>query len=280
MKNFIFRCLLATAAITVVGLAIPQTTPAQDATPSWLKPYKSQIWNPQSILLLVVLAGSGYVLMSSSNKKKNRMANARWAGSTEKKAAQRIAFKQLNERRRDGLTTWINTPIIASLKKPQVKNGNLTRRYNINPQASTIFIPDGQRGTAVCGAPGSGKTFSVIDPMVRSVIDQGFPICLYDFKFPGGQAEIHAAYARSRGYDVRIFAPQRRAYGEAHFNLVIKDLKRRNQHSAIDKNGINLRITALEKLLPKQASVKPIDVMQDIFSDVTQELNYLDNPSR
>ncbi len=81
------------------------------------------------------------------------------------------------------------------------------KRYDINPQSHTVFIPDGQRGTAVCGAPGSGKTFSVIDPMIRSVIDQGFPICLYDFKFPGGQAEIHAAYARNKGYDVRIFAP-------------------------------------------------------------------------
>jgi type IV secretory pathway TraG/TraD family ATPase VirD4 len=207
MKNFIFRYLLITAAITVTGLALPGIAPAQDTIPSWLKPYKQQLWNPQSLLLLVILGGSGYVLMSGNGKKKNHMASARWAGNQEQKAAQQVAIKQLNERRRDGLTTWINTPIITSLKKPQVKNGNVTKRYDINPQATTIFIPDGQRGTAVCGAPGSGKTFSVIDPMVRSVIDQGFPICLYDFKFPGGQAEIHAAYARNRGYDVRIFAP-------------------------------------------------------------------------
>jgi type IV secretory pathway TraG/TraD family ATPase VirD4 len=93
------------------------------------------------------------------------------------------------------------------LPTPQERNGKIVKRYQINPQHHTIFIPDGQRGTAVCGAPGSGKTFSVIDPMIRSVIDQGFPICLYDFKFPGGQAEIHAAYARNKGYDVRIFAP-------------------------------------------------------------------------
>jgi type IV secretory pathway TraG/TraD family ATPase VirD4 len=207
MKNFIFRCLLITAAINMTGVVLPEIAPAQDAIPSWLRPYKQQLWNPQSLLILVILGGSGYVLLSGNDKKKNQMANARWAGSREKKAAQQIAIKQLNERRRDGLTTWINTPIITSLKKPQVKDGNVTRRYDINPQATTIFIPDGQRGTAVCGAPGSGKTFSVIDPMVRSVIDQGFPICLYDFKFPSGQAEIHAAYARNRGYDVRIFAP-------------------------------------------------------------------------
>jgi hypothetical protein len=73
---------------------------------------------------------------------------------------------------------------------------------------------------------------------------------------------------------------QRRAYGKANFNLVIKNLKRQNQHRVIDKNAIQVRIAALEKLLPKQASVKPIDVMQDIFSDVTQELNALDNPHK
>ncbi len=105
------------------------------------------------------------------------------------------------------MTTWINTPIITPLDRPKQRDGKIVERYHIAPQHHTIFIPDGQRGTTVCGAPGSGKTFSVIDPMIRSVIDQGFPICLYDFKFPGGQAEIHAAYARNRGYDVRIFAP-------------------------------------------------------------------------
>jgi hypothetical protein len=70
---------------------------------------------------------------------------------------------------------------------------------------------------------------------------------------------------------------QRRAYGEANFHLVIKNLKKQNQHSVIDVNGIQARIAVLEKLLPKQASVKPIDVMQDVFSDVTQELNTLNN---
>jgi hypothetical protein len=117
-------------------------------------------------------------------------------------------------------------------------------------------------------------------------IDQGFPICLYDFKFteifspeeflklPAGSCVfINPAYAHGEEASVPMKLKvkigdgemQRRAYGEAHFNLVIKNLKRRNQYGAIDKNGINLRITALEKLLPKQTSVKPIDVMQDIF---------------
>jgi type IV secretory pathway TraG/TraD family ATPase VirD4 len=211
MKIFILKYLLIIAAIT--GVSITEIQPAQAQTlpdisvPQWLQPYKQQLWTPQGLLTLAALAIGGYWLMTDDKSSHGRMAGAHWAGGQEKKAARQVAIKQINERKRDGLTTWINTPIITPLKNPRMKAGKVSKRYEISPQASTVFIPDGQRGTTVCGAPGSGKTFSVIDPMIRSVIDQGFPICLYDFKFPGGQAEIHAAYARNKGYDVRIFAP-------------------------------------------------------------------------
>jgi type IV secretory pathway TraG/TraD family ATPase VirD4 len=218
MKKFIFRyLLLVLAVVSLAPMTIAATTIAtapsaqakpDNSVPTWLQPFKQQLWNPQALITLALLSVGGYVIMSGDKStKKGRMASAHWAGSREKLAARKVAIKQINERKRDGLTTWINTPIITPLDRPKERNGKIVERYHIAPQNHTIFIPDGQRGTTVCGAPGSGKTFSVIDPMIRSVIDQGFPICLYDFKFPGGQAEIHAAYARNRGYDVRIFAP-------------------------------------------------------------------------
>jgi type IV secretory pathway TraG/TraD family ATPase VirD4 len=211
MKIFILKYLLIIAAITGVGITEIQPAQAQTlpdiSVPQWLQPYKQQLWTPQGLLTLVALGIGGYWLMTEDRSGRGRMAGAHWAGGQEKRAARQVAIKQINERKRDGLTTWINTPLITTLKKPRMKAGKVSKRYEISPQANTVFIPDGQRGTTVCGAPGSGKTFSVIDPMIRSVIDQGFPICLYDFKFPGGQAEIHAAYARNKGYDVRIFAP-------------------------------------------------------------------------
>ncbi len=211
MKVFILKYLLIITAITGVG--ITEIKPAQAqllpdiSVPQWAEPYKQQLWTPQGLLTLVALGIGGYWLMTEDQSVRGRMAGAHWAGRREKIAARRVAIKQINERKRDGLTTWINTPIMSTLKSPRMKQGKVVKRFEISPQANTVFIPDGQRGTTVCGAPGSGKTFSVIDPMIRSVIDQGFPICLYDFKFPGGQAEIHAAYARNKGYDVRIFAP-------------------------------------------------------------------------
>ncbi|MFM2433211.1 MAG: hypothetical protein RLZZ511_4425 [Cyanobacteriota bacterium] len=72
-------------------------------------------------------------------------------------------------------------------------------------KAGTLNIPEAQQGIAVCGAPNSGKTYSIIDPVIRDAIGQGVPIVIYDFK--GAQLEAHAAYAAAQGYDVHIFAP-------------------------------------------------------------------------
>ncbi|MBN3941074.1 MAG: type IV secretory system conjugative DNA transfer family protein [Nostoc sp. NMS9] len=55
------------------------------------------------------------------------------------------------------------------------------------------------------GAPGSGKTYSTIDWMLESAMQQGFPILLYDKK--GDQLRLHAPLAARYGYKVRVFAP-------------------------------------------------------------------------
>lgn len=48
-----------------------------------------------------------------------------------------------------------------------------------------IGITSAFRGTIVAGVPGSGKSFGLITPILRSMMkDHGFAICLYDFKFP------------------------------------------------------------------------------------------------
>ncbi|MGY3055513.1 hypothetical protein ACVWYG_003734 [Pedobacter sp. UYEF25] len=40
------------------------------------------------------------------------------------------------------------------------------------------------RATMVIGTPGSGKSFSIVNPFIRQMIAKEFCICLYDFKFP------------------------------------------------------------------------------------------------
>lgn len=40
------------------------------------------------------------------------------------------------------------------------------------------------RATLVMGIQGSGKTYSVIIPLMKTFIEKGFPICVYDWKYP------------------------------------------------------------------------------------------------
>lgn len=57
------------------------------------------------------------------------------------------------------------------------------------------------RGTIVIGTPGSGKSFSVVNPFIRQLIAKQFTVCLYDFKYPdlGHIAYYHYLLAKQQG---------------------------------------------------------------------------------
>ncbi|MGF1499991.1 MAG: type IV secretory system conjugative DNA transfer family protein, partial [Elainellaceae cyanobacterium] len=126
------------------------------------------------LLGLVLLA----IAMSLfGNGKKGKITSGRFAGGAEKRKAAAIGRQQRKQRKPN---------------KVALKAGNLD-------------IPNAQQSLAVAGAPDSGKTFSIIDPAIRSAIAQGFPVVVYDFK--GSQLEAHAAWAAAQGYEVSVLAP-------------------------------------------------------------------------
>jgi Type IV secretion-system coupling protein DNA-binding domain/YWFCY protein len=57
------------------------------------------------------------------------------------------------------------------------------------------------RATMVIGTPGSGKSFSIVNPFIRQLIAKEFAVCLYDFKFPdlGNIAYYHYRLAKQNG---------------------------------------------------------------------------------
>ncbi|GAA4339664.1 type IV secretion system DNA-binding domain-containing protein [Mucilaginibacter gynuensis] len=57
------------------------------------------------------------------------------------------------------------------------------------------------RGTMVIGTPGSGKSFSIVNPFIRQLIAKEFAVCLYDFKYPdlGQIAYYHYVMAKKAG---------------------------------------------------------------------------------
>ncbi|MBX9256227.1 type IV secretory system conjugative DNA transfer family protein [Desmonostoc muscorum CCALA 125] len=162
---------------------------------------------------------------------KAKLATARWGGTREKTAARKLAIKQIRERKHNRVSLFVGTPRHTSLKVVNNK-----RIICIPEDTSTLYLPEAQRGILVAGGPGSGKSFSLITPVIRSAIDQGFPLVLYDFKYSEqesataaskGQAPILAGYALERGYQVTVLAP---GFGESAIANPI-DFLRNNEDS-------------------------------------------------
>ena len=118
----------------------------------------------QGIMLLACLGFVGLLaLMSKTGGKKGKLAKGYFGGNSEKSSAKRVALKQMRQRKKNAVSVWVGTPTKNLFEK------------------SPLYLPDAQRGLAVLGAPGTGKTVSVIDQVALSVIDQGFPLILWDF---------------------------------------------------------------------------------------------------
>ncbi|HEY9828004.1 MAG TPA: type IV secretion system DNA-binding domain-containing protein [Stenomitos sp.] len=148
------------------------------------------IGNSSGLALLGCIAFLVIVAQLGNLSKKPRLASGHWGTHKEVRTAQRKAHQQIAGRKRNSVALYVG------VKNPKYKVPNRNRRY----------IPDVQRGVGVVGGPGSGKTFSMIDPMLRSAVEQGLPIILYDFKYPTQCSRI-AAYAKMLGYRIDIFAP-------------------------------------------------------------------------
>ena len=54
------------------------------------------------------------------------------------------------------------------------------------------------RGTWVVGTPGSGKTFSIIEPFIRQHSKKGFAVVLYDYKFPTLATKLYYHYLKNK----------------------------------------------------------------------------------
>ena len=54
------------------------------------------------------------------------------------------------------------------------------------------------RGTWVVGTPGSGKTFSIIEPFIRQHSEKGFALVLYDYKFPSLATKLYYHYLKNK----------------------------------------------------------------------------------
>ena len=138
---------------------------------------QTMLWqNKEIVFLLALLVVMQALNHRLQNRRGGQFTTGRFANRREIKTAERL---------------W----------KQQRSSGGLTAALKVGQ----IDLPYANEGSSVAGAPGTGKTFSVIDPAIRSALRNGYPIIVYDSK--GTQTETHAAYAASLGYHVSVFAP-------------------------------------------------------------------------
>jgi len=167
-----------------------------------------QFMNPEGLSMLGLLLALA-VVSKIIGIGKGKITSGRLCGTAEKMTATGLSLKQIKEKKRQPVTLWSGTPTywFKSVK------GLSARLQTLLGASPTIWFPHAERGTLVIGAPGSGKTFSVIDRMVESAFHQGFPVIIYDKK--GDQMKLNAPLAVRYGYDVQVFAP-----GEAYSGVI------------------------------------------------------------
>ena len=61
-----------------------------------------------------------------------------------------------------------------------------------------ININNPFRGTFVIGTPGSGKSFSVVEPFMRQQSKKGFSMVVYDYKFPTLATKLYYHYKKNQ----------------------------------------------------------------------------------
>jgi type IV secretory pathway TraG/TraD family ATPase VirD4 len=158
-----------------------------------------------AVLLLLLLQIFG-------RRKSSRLAQSRWGGKSQLKSAEKAAKAQIFAYSKKNLGVaqtggYIGKPFRIWYEQGGKKQNPLRIAKEFCFNGKTLWFPNLQQSAITYGAAGLGKTFSVINPLIRSLIDQKrASIVVYDFKYPEQSAEI-AGYAKKYGYKIQVFAP-------------------------------------------------------------------------
>ncbi|WP_373543523.1 type IV secretion system DNA-binding domain-containing protein [Chamaesiphon sp.] len=209
-------------------LANHQSVPQQLPTFAQVKSFIASPFGSIAGCMLILLIAALF-----SKKPQGKLGKAYWGGARERKNSQAKGRRQVaNKGSKVGKTClYINQPQRSRLrhhqatmsgikrtlkqqgftnteiaKKIRQSRKNLPKFPNLLHRDRTVYFPDCQAGTGVYGAAGTGKSFGVLNPYLRSAIDQGLSIVLYDFKYYEQSKEI-VGYAKEHGYNIQIFAP-------------------------------------------------------------------------
>lgn len=159
-----------------------------------------------SIPITIIFIG---LMILNKRTSKGVLAKAKFAGAAERRTARKLACKIMQKCKHNEVAFFIGTPKGKEVYKDP--DGKTILILPEDPQ--TVYIPNAQEMIFVVGAPGSGKSFSVTDPMMRSAVEQGHTVVAFDYKgYEESDKDLAptsklAGYAKERGYQVYVIAP-------------------------------------------------------------------------
>lgn len=187
-------------AVATDGVLVAEVVPPPDTSidlNKFLEPYKT----PEGLLTVGILVVI-FLILTLAGGNKAKITTGRTVGMWDKLSATNLALTQIKRRQSNKVTLWCGMP------RYWAKGGLrpiAAKIQTICGSSPTLWLPHAERSILVMGAPGSGKTYSCINPAIESAISQGFPIMVYDKK--GDQLELFGPLAARYGYKVRVFAP-------------------------------------------------------------------------
>jgi type IV secretion system protein VirD4 len=192
----------------MIVLAIDYGRAVTEGLKNSLVPLAETLFQPPMVWLLGLL-GLIFLLNTFTGRHHRRiLTTGRWAGAREKIAALKTAKRQLNSTEINEVVLWCGSP-----KKWQMRGIFPELLTLLTGHPPTLFLPNANQSFAVIGRANSGKTFSAINPLCVSAIQQEMSLVLYDYKADdegeGGQLAYLATLGARHGYDVRIFSPGR-----------------------------------------------------------------------
>ena len=164
-----------------------------------------------TIKFIFFLLCLGIVSILSGSRAQTSFAKARFANRWEKIRHCYTAKVQLQQNRIDRVCLYC-----GSYPQWQMWGFLPALIILLTGKPPTIFVTTANKGIDIIGVTGSGKTFSAIDPLCASAIEQKFPLLVYDAKGKergeSGQIPFLATYALRQQLQCSYFCPWKKAF--------------------------------------------------------------------
>jgi hypothetical protein len=115
---------------------------------------------------------------------------------------------------------------------------NLPAQYQFKEEKidSWINIINPRRGVLVLGSPGSGKSWFIIENMIRQFMAKGFALFVYDFKYDALTRLVYTQYLKHR----HLYPPASRLY-----SINFTDLSRSHRCNLLDPSTMKYTADAI-----------------------------------